>query len=303
MSTPLRCTVVVPTYNRRTLLGHTLESLARQRMPREEFEVIVVDDGSSDGTAELVADYTDRLQLKYFFQEDRGNRSSLARNVGATNARSDVCVFVDDGVILHSGCVQAHVASHEAADGPVAVCGYVYGFNLDNEDAEVMEQELDFTDADGVIDRLEREHRWLDVREKFYKRYDDDFADLPAPWVIYWSCNVSAPTALVREVGGFDETLTNWGGEDLDLGYRLHRAGARFIVNRRASAFHVPHEKNYLDNEAEVAVNYRAIAAKYDTPITRLLPEFPAISPFTMNDVIVERNLPSCAEYLSAQRA
>ncbi|TDB74356.1 glycosyltransferase family 2 protein, partial [Micromonospora sp. KC723] len=53
MSDAPRCTVVVSTYNRSALLRHTLDSLTRQRMPADQFEVIVVDDGSSDDTADV----------------------------------------------------------------------------------------------------------------------------------------------------------------------------------------------------------------------------------------------------------
>ena len=53
MSRPLKCSVIIPTYNRALLLSHTLESLTRQSLPGDEFEVLVIDDGSSDETSSL----------------------------------------------------------------------------------------------------------------------------------------------------------------------------------------------------------------------------------------------------------
>jgi glycosyltransferase involved in cell wall biosynthesis len=293
--------VVIPTYNREKLLRYTLESLSQQLLSPNRFEVLVVDDGSSDGTARTVAEFDSRLDIRYFFQEDQGFRVATARNVGIAHARGNVCVFMDSGVQAHPGCVAAHVDSHDAAAGPVAVIGYVYGFNLDQADTDRIEMDINPGDPGGTIDMLEKKHQWRDVREKFYAKYTDEFADLPAPWVVFWTCNVSVGTGQLRSVGGFDEAFRSWGGEDLELGYRLHRAGSRFVLNRRASAIHLPHEKKYEVNEASAGHNYRYIAAKYGTPITQLLTLFPAIGPFTMNDVIRERALPRCADFLAGR--
>ena len=121
MQTPLKCSVIIPTYNRATLLRHTLESLTTQSLPPDQFEVLVVDDGSSDTTAEEVESFRERLNLRYFFQEDEGWRTAKARNVGIANAAADVCVFIDSGVLLHPGCLAAHVASHQEEEtAPVA---------------------------------------------------------------------------------------------------------------------------------------------------------------------------------------
>lgn len=310
MTSSLACSVIIPTYNRVDMLRDTLESLARQSLPTSDFEVLVVDDGSSDETGTMVREFDGRLHLKYFFQEDEGWRTAAARNIGLRHAQGEVSVFVDSGILAHTGCLAAHVDSHRRAEGPVAVVGYVYCLNLDNEDASLIDEAIDVTDPDGTIRRFEETKRWLDIREWFYDRFTDDFGDLPAPWTVYWTCNVSANTAQVREVGLFDENLRRWGGEDLDLAYRLHRAGARFVLNRQANAVHVPHPKSFAANNEAANQNYEYLVEKYgNTPILRLLLEFPkgdnqsidSVNPFTMNDVIRERGLPSCAEYLAAQ--
>ncbi|WP_213450436.1 glycosyltransferase [Rhizomonospora bruguierae] len=286
----LKCSVIIPTYNRRELLGHTLDSLTRQTLPRAEFEVIVVDDGSGDATGEMVRGFQDRLRLRYFYQPDEGWRVAHARNIGIRNAAAGICVFIDSGLLLHSGCVAAHVASHEGRGGPSAVIGYVYGFSNDNAGVERLSRQIDPDDPDGTIARLARDRRLADLREEFYAEYTDEFGDLPAPWSVFWTCNVSARTGQIREVGGFDEAFRSWGGEDLDLGYRLHRAGARFFLDRRAAATHLPHEKKTGANEEHATENYRYMARKYDTPVTRLL-ELDEVRPFTINRIIRQRGI------------
>ncbi|WP_037914136.1 glycosyltransferase [Actinacidiphila yeochonensis] len=304
MGTVPRCSVIIPTYNRAELLRLTLDALCRQSVPTTEFEVLVVDDGSSDSTAEVVESYRDRLPVRYFFQEDQGWRVAKARNVGIANAAGDVCVFLDSGVVPHSGCVQAHVESHDRADGPVAVVGYVYGFDVREKSPELLLEAVDFAEPDAGIEKLRSAGQWLDIREIFYAENTDEFNDLPAPWAVYWTCNVSASTAQLRAVGGFDEAFQCWGGEDLDVGYRLHRDGARFVLNRSACAVHYPHEKSFEANEAQANTNYRYMARKYDTPITRLLPFFgPELHSFNVNAVIRERGLPACADYLAQRGA
>ncbi|TQM78606.1 GT2 family glycosyltransferase [Saccharothrix saharensis] len=297
MGSSSRCTVIVPTYNRRRLLELTLDSLAAQDLHRDRFEVVVVDDGSSDDTATMVRSFEERFDLRYFYQPDEGYRVARARNVGIRHARGEVCVFVDSGVLLHSASLSAHVAAHDATEEPLALNGYVYCFNLDNEDAGLIRKHVDVDDVDSTIASLARTGSWPDVREPFYERYSDDFGHLPAPWLMYWTCHASARTEQVRAVGSYDEEFRTWGGEDLDLAYRLHRDGARFGVSRAASSIHYPHDKDQGDNTRSAQRNYRYIAEKYDTPITRVLTEEPAIRFSLFNEVVVERGLPRCADH------
>lgn len=259
--------------------------------------MLVADDGSSDDSAEVAAEFGQRLRLSYLRQEDEGYRVAAARNLGLAHAQAPVTVFVDSGVILHSGALAAHLDSHRDPAGPVAVCGYVYCFNEDNEDGALIERAIDYADPDATMADLAGRGRWLDIREEFYAKYGDDFAGLPAPWLVWWTCNVSARTDRLRAVGGFDEAYRAWGAEDIDLSYRLHRTGARFVLNRAAAAIHVPHPKSYSENMRAVAANYRYFAEKFDTPITRLVPDNHF---FEINDIVAERRLPSCPEYLAS---
>ncbi|WP_214105228.1 glycosyltransferase [Acrocarpospora catenulata] len=300
MAGSLKCSVVIPTYNRVELLRHTLESMVGQSLPKDQFEVLVVDDGSTDSTGEMVETFRSRLNLRYFYQEDEGYRAAKARNVAIAVADGEVTVLIDSGVLAHSECLRAHLDSHEKAEGPVAVVGYVYCFNLDNEDAAQINQIIDFQDPDGTIATLDEKGSWLDVREIFYGMYGDDFGGLPAPWLNYWTCNVSAKTDQLRRIGMFDEEFKRWGGEDIDLGYRLHRDGAHFVLNRKAAAIHCPHEKSFDGNNEQAASNYAYMAAKYRTPIVDLLPRIGELNYWELNNIIREWNLPMCSDYLAA---
>jgi glycosyltransferase involved in cell wall biosynthesis len=304
VTTASGCSVIVPTYNRAELLRRTLDSLAGQQLPRTSFEVLVVDDGSSDHTAELVAGYHDRLDLRYFFQPDQGWRVAQARNVGINQARAALCVFVDSGVVLHSGCLRAHLHRHQQAAEPTAVLGYVHGNVCEGAEAEAMARALRSDDPDTCIELLAASRRWADIRDSLYARRADDLDGLPAPWILCWTGNVSAPTDRLRSIGGFDEQFRSWGDEDIDLGYRLHLAGVRFVVERAASSYHCPHGSDFSYNLNLARDNHRYMARKYGTPVAQLLPLLGgALNYHNFNDLITGRGLPDCREYLRQQAA
>lgn len=235
----------------------------RQDIGRDAFEVLVVDDGSIDGTEEEVKSFLGDLNVRYFYQPDDGYRVARARNVGIRNASAPICVFVDSGVVLRSDALSVHLARHEGSPDPIAIVGYVYGFNEDNENAAEIEAEIRLGSIDSTIDDFEARRRWLDFREVFYAREGDEIGGLPAPWVVFWTCHVSARTESLEAAGLFDEAFRCWGGEDVELAYRLHRIGVRFELSRLARSIHLPHPKNAAVNSESAARNYPYFAAKH----------------------------------------
>ncbi len=103
--------VIIPTYNRRAFLYETLDSLARQSFPVHNFEVIVVDDGSVDGT-EAVATETFPFTLRYFWQPNQGDAE--ARNLGVNQSQANILVFLDDDILVESDYLTRLVEAHEA---------------------------------------------------------------------------------------------------------------------------------------------------------------------------------------------
>src|SRR2546421_12644556 len=83
--------VIIPTYNRKILLREALKSLTRQTYPHDRIEVIVVDDGSTDGTAGIAAEAFS-FSLRYFSESNQGD--AAARNLGARQRQADILVFL-----------------------------------------------------------------------------------------------------------------------------------------------------------------------------------------------------------------
>jgi glycosyltransferase involved in cell wall biosynthesis len=85
--------VIVPAYNAESTIGKCLDALERQNIPRDEYEVIVVDDGSTDNMPGIVK----RFPVKYISQQNKGPAS--ARNRGAGEAKGEIILFTDSDCV------------------------------------------------------------------------------------------------------------------------------------------------------------------------------------------------------------
>jgi len=242
-----KVTVIIPTYNREDLLRLTLASLCTQGIEKKSFEIIVCDDGSSDGTRALVENYGES-NLRYLYQPNMGFRLAAARNLGIRAARAPICAFIDCGMLAGPNFVEEHLASHLSRSDSVAVVGSIVGldqqgFPHDDSDSTAIQSLIEPSNIARSIEQLEKAG-FGEMRETlFYQRFGGDPQAWPAPWTILWGGNVSVPTTVLNEVGLFDEAFVGWGGEDMDLGVRLVQHGVAIVVNRDAKAIHYPHSQ------------------------------------------------------------
>jgi glycosyltransferase involved in cell wall biosynthesis len=119
--TTIDASVVIPTYNRRESLLETLATLAQQSYPFDRFEVIVVDDGSTDGT-EAVARESIPFTLRYIRQLNQG--SAAARNTGAQHSHGRILIFIDDDVLVGPDYIAGLLEEHESYERVVAMATY-----------------------------------------------------------------------------------------------------------------------------------------------------------------------------------
>ena len=120
----LRVSVVIPTHNRKLKLMACLEALERQSVLSSEFEVIVVDDGSTDGTGEALDARTFRFALRYFAQNPAG--PGAARNLGIAQARGEHVLFIGDDILADERLLEEHLLAHAATRTPgLAVLGRI----------------------------------------------------------------------------------------------------------------------------------------------------------------------------------
>lgn len=203
--------IVVPTFNRRSSLRRLLEGLSLQTYPHTQFEVIVVDDGSTDGTVTFAREWDASFRLHVFEQAHAGPAG--ARNRGVTEAAGELILFLDDDVMPLPDLVAAHVATHAAEPNAVVI--------------GPMSPPGEWSRPAWV--------RWEE--EKLQEQYQ---AMLQGMWSCsarqFYTGNASLARARFLEAGGFDVAFLR--AEDVELGYRLDAHGARFVFNAAADVLH-----------------------------------------------------------------
>jgi glycosyltransferase involved in cell wall biosynthesis/peptidoglycan/xylan/chitin deacetylase (PgdA/CDA1 family) len=201
--------IVIATFNRANDLRRCLDAIASQTAPPGTFEVVVVDDGSTDGTGEMLAGYTAPFRLRVERQPNRGQPAALNR--GAAAAQGVHCLFLDDDIVADPELVDEHLRAQRDTGGVLALG----------------KLRLCLVRGGGGLARYFA--AWW---ESHYRRFDEGSRE-PDFWASY-SGNLSAPTSAIRTAGGFDEALTR--SFDVELAYRLERGGLRMIYLPRAGA-------------------------------------------------------------------
>jgi GT2 family glycosyltransferase len=186
--------VVIPTRDRAARLAAALEALRAQALDPKRFEVVVVDDGSSDGTEALLASAAAgdgapavrSLRLT-------GQGPAAARNAGWRAARAPLIAFTDDDCEPTADWLDELIRAAAASPGAI---------------------------VQGATGPIPRESELL---SRPFSR--TRVIDGPSPW--FATCNIAYPRELLERLDGFDELFPEALGEDTDLGWRALEGGAR----------------------------------------------------------------------------
>lgn len=263
--------VIIPTYNRRELLEKTLASLSEQTLDRSLYEVIIIDDGSTDDSCLSVEHFKQKIPLKYFYQNDEGFRVAKARNIGIYNAEFSTILFFDSGMIASSELLLHHYNLHKKLDDLILI-GLSFGVNeYETRFGSEIEKIIDGHSIDEALILMSGMPELRDCRESYLSSVDFKLNEVNLPWVLFWTMHVSVPTAQLRNLGGFDEWFNSWGGEDVELGLRLYQAGCRFELLPGVKSIHYPHAKDPEDKQRDSRRNVQYIHQKHKLESTRLL--------------------------------
>lgn len=243
----IKVSVIIPTYNRENLLDFTLKSFEQQNMNKEEYEIIICDDGSDDNTFNLVKSYEEKINIKYCYHSHDSFRAALTRNMGINIARGEICVFIDSGMIACKKFLEEHYKEHKKSEKSCIVAGSILGFKISSEWEEKLKSNFDINDLDQSFNRLNKEKNFHDEREITINHIGKDMSTWPAPWIYFWSGNISVKKEELEKVGLFDEKYIGWGGEDTDLGIRLFLNNLKYVFSEKAQAIHYPHPQTSID--------------------------------------------------------
>jgi glycosyltransferase involved in cell wall biosynthesis len=227
--------VVIPTYNRLDMLARVIPTLLEQDLAPSEYELLVCDSRSTDGTAEYVAHVRGAHSNVRHLAGSYSGRAA-ARNAGIAAARGDIVVFNDADILASPNLLSTHLRRHRERRG-IAVVGLEVQVN--------------------------------DFEEYLYKRdHPATRGHLHAPsrkrlsWLYFLTGNASVRREDLVRAGRFDEGFTGYGHEDLELGYRLQKMGIEIIYEPDAVNYHcqaVPYE----DQKAKMRLAGRSTALFY----------------------------------------
>jgi glycosyltransferase involved in cell wall biosynthesis len=224
--------VVVPTYNRLETLAHVVPTLLVQDLDPSAYEVLICDSNSSDGTAEYLAQVSERYPSVRHLPGAYGGRAA-ARNAGIAAARGEIVLFNDADILASRDLLSAHLRRHRER-ARIAVVG----LEVQVKDLAEYEFKRDHPQARG--------HLHPPSRKKL-------------SWLYFLTGNASVRRADLVEAGCFDESFTGYGHEDLELGYRLHRLGVDILYEPRAVNYHCQ-DVGYEDQKQKMRLAGRSTA-------------------------------------------
>ncbi|BEV36335.1 glycosyltransferase [Synechococcus sp. M16CYN] len=200
--------VVIPTYNRQPILEKCLKALEYQQNKGgpDQYEVIVIDDGSTDGTSQWLWGESDRFPHVHLFRQQRSGPAK-GRNRGVDCAKGDVIIFIDSDLVVTDTFLTCHVHAlrrswAKRGDRLCFTCGAV--INTVNFEAPTSER-----------------HKLRDFS-----------------WAYFATGNVAIDRQVLERAGLFDTSFYLYGWEDLELGERLRRMGVALIRCPEAVGYH-----------------------------------------------------------------
>jgi glycosyltransferase involved in cell wall biosynthesis len=218
----LKVSVIIPTLNRADLLIETIDRIQNQTVSRDVYEVVVVDNASSDHTQTVLAEKSRTYSnLRFLSQSKRG--AAATRNEGIRNAEGEIVLFIDDDIFAEPTLIETHLNSH-ARHPRASIIGAVTA-------------------------------PWGDVPDPFLRYLRDrgifnpySITGGPMDFSYYHTGNVSTSRALLVECGGFNEEFYMYGMEVIELGYRLERLGCAMVHAPEARAIHqyFPSNKQFI---------------------------------------------------------
>ena len=202
--------IVIPTYNRLPILEKCLRALESQKLSNkdyiEDYEVVLVDDGSTDGTLHWLATHKDEFPHVQCFEQNHAGPAA-ARNLGVEKAQGDTIIFIDSDLVVLSNFLQAHT-------------------NALLQGREKLGNDRFFTYG-AVINTC----NFANPTAEPYKITDFSAA-------FFATGNVAIPKHCLEEAGLFDNGFQLYGWEDLELGVRLKKLGLQLIKCPEAVGYH-----------------------------------------------------------------
>jgi glycosyltransferase involved in cell wall biosynthesis len=235
-----KCSLIVNVYNQAKQLDILLESALNQTC--QDFEIVVADDGSSDETESIVAQWKSSFEIRRVWHEDLGFRRTMILNAASKESATDYLIFVDGDMILHHRFIEMHL---KYAHPKRVMCGW-RGCKIRQDIAEkIIRKEINFsTETASVLWRGLKgqvikpvrtsiiENKWL---RKIMCRERQHVG----------GCNFAMHKRNYELCNGMDETILQYGYEDHEISRRLQNNGIKAVgIRNCANTYHLEHGKS-----------------------------------------------------------
>lgn len=205
--------IIIPTYNGAGKIHYLLDSLKNQSF--SNFQIIVVIDGSTDNTIEIVNHYKNQFEkLEYVYQENGGR--AKVRNTGAKSAPGELLIFLDDDLIVSKDCIQMHYQHHLNHQRSILTGSAIEEIKDNGKESNKFKQFLSY--------------KWIKKLE------GHESEPLTAKNIFVTAANFSIRKSDFLNLNGFDERLKD--AEDFDFAVRAFKAGIDLYFNFNAYAIH-----------------------------------------------------------------
>ncbi len=215
--------IIIPTYNRSSTLNKTLS--AYYKLKEFFFEIIIVDDGSTDNTEEMVHVFIlNHPDMKLKYRKKTNSGPGVARNVGIDEVTTRLVLITGDDIIPSESLLKEHILTHQ---------NYQYSRNIAVLGKTVWISDIKITPFMNYIQEYGLQFGYSLIKHN----------DI-VPFNFFYTSNISLNTSCLLR-NKFDETFPFAAWEDTELGYRLAQKGLKIIYNEKALAYH-DHNINIL---------------------------------------------------------
>lgn len=218
-------TVIIPTFNRKEILKKCLEALEKQTLKKERFQVIVINDGSTDETSQLLSNLRKKLKINLIVIEQKNSGQGIARNRGIELAQAKHILFIGDDILTEKNLLDEHLKFHKKYPLENFV---VLGFVAWHKDLKITPFMNWLNNGSSILGKFGgHQFAYEKLANKLYADYN-----------FFYTANISLKTSLLKKIK-FDENFGSYGWEDIELGYRMTKdADVKIIYNKNAQAFH-----------------------------------------------------------------
>ena len=220
--------IIIPSYNRKKELINTIKNLARQDFPRNEYEIIAIDDGSNDNTRSALREFVKQspsLNIKAIhfprvIEKKSGDcrfRAGLARNLGAKHSQGKFLAFLDSDILTPPDYLKRLKIDHKNAD-----LVFLKRYHL--------KPKAPIEDLFSAYKDL-KDFYYIEDKKYWGNFYKKGFNQVKCPWKYICTYGLSLLKKDFEEIGAFGKNFVFYGFEDTDLGYRMFKQNKKFVLS------------------------------------------------------------------------